>query len=205
MKKAYIFLSILMVIIAISLLILPRYQKESEVLPDELLAHIADPSRYLTTDKVAEMMISQDPSLLLIDTRDSIQYREYHLPGAFLVPVADITSEKYNDLLNQDGKVIVFYSNGDLAAEQAWVLSKRMGLNEIYVMKDGLNRWMETIIRPEKPAETASSKELDLYQFRLGASSYFGGGNTVAVTTSTAAQPVVFQKKEKKGAKEGGC
>jgi rhodanese-related sulfurtransferase len=205
MKKAYIFLSILMVIIALSLLILPRIQKDSQIKPEELLAHISDPSRYLTTDQIAELIISQDPSLLLIDARDSIQYQEYHLPGAYLVPVSEVTSGKYGDLLQQDGKVIVFYSNSDLSAEQAWVLSKRMGIEDIYVMKDGLNRWMETIIRPLKPAETASSVEIDLYQFRLGASNYFGGGSNAVVSSPAPAQPVLLQKKEKKGVKEGGC
>jgi sulfur-carrier protein adenylyltransferase/sulfurtransferase len=205
MKKAYIFLSILMVIVAISLLILPRTQKDIQISPEELLVQMSDQSRYLSTDRVAGMIISQDPSLLLIDVRDSVQFRAYHLPGAFLIPLTAIAESEYSDLLRQEGKVVVFYSNGDVSAEQAWVLCKRMGLKNIYVMKDGLNRWMETIIKPEKPAETAGSEEIDLYQFRMGASAYFGGGSVEPKSGQATAEPVMLQKKGKKGAAEGGC
>mgnify|MGYP001068326334 CR=1 FL=1 len=65
MKKAYLFLSILMVLVAISLLLLPGNKSDEQVAPQELLAKIADQSRYLSTDQVAQLIISQDPSLRL--------------------------------------------------------------------------------------------------------------------------------------------
>lgn len=205
MKKAYLFLSILMVLVAISLLLLPGNKSDEQVAPQELLAKIADQSRYLSTDQVAQLIISQDPSLLLIDSRDTVQYNDYHLPGAFSVPASDIADDKYRDLLEQEGKITVFYSNDDILAEQSWVLGIRMGMENSYVMKDGLNRWMETIIRPQRPPDTAPGEEFDLYQFRLGASLYFGGGSSAAPAAPEVSAPVVLQKKVKKSAAEGGC
>ena len=205
MNKTYIFLGALMVIVAASLLLLPERTDTEEIPPEELLAEINDPSRYLSTDQVAEMIISGDPSLLLLDCRDSMQYNDYHLPGAFHVPPGTVTDSLSRLILSQEGRVKVFYSNDDITAEQIWVVSRRMGMDDIYVMKDGLNRWMETIIRPEAPPETAASEVFDLYQFRLGASMYFGGGNMPVVPEQDVAEPVIFQRKEKKSAAEGGC
>jgi rhodanese-related sulfurtransferase len=205
MKKAYVFMSILMIVVAVSILLLPERSLEKEIPPADLLVEINDASRYMTTDQVAAMIISGDPSLLLIDNRDKGQYEDYHLPGALNMSLPVLTDPSNSEILDQEGKQIVFYSNGDILAEQAWVISKRMGLNNIFVMKDGLNRWMETIITPEMPAETAASEAFDLYQFRIGASIYFGGGNLPATQETTVAEPVVFQKKEKRAAAEGGC
>jgi len=205
MKKAYTVLSILMVIVAISLLLLPQRVQNKQLSPRLLLHEINDPSRFLSTDQVAQMIISGDPSLFLIDTRDSSQYDKYHLPGAYNIPAEAIANPEYKDVLYQFGKNIVFYSNGDILSEDAWVIAKRMGKMNIYVMKDGLNSWMETIINPQAPAETASSYDIDLYEFRKGAKIYFGGGSAPEAKKSNAVEPIIVTRKVKQAKTEGGC
>ena len=46
------------------------------------------------------------------------------------------------------------------------------------MLKGGLNGWIENILQPKEPSETASSEELELYQFRLAARNYFTGLST---------------------------
>ena len=64
--------------------------------------------------------------------------------------------------------------------------------------------WFETIIQPVPPAETAPDEEIDLYQFRKGASIYFTGGKA-AIDQEVSGEPIVVRKKNKNQVIEGGC
>jgi hypothetical protein len=68
----------------------------------------------------------------------------------------------------------------------------------------GLNRWIETIIRPSRPPDTEPQEVFDLYQFRLGASQFFTGGD-VNVASEIPAEEIQFTRKKKKNVVEGGC
>ncbi len=78
-------------------------------------------------------------------------------------------------------------------------------LNDVndYVMKGGLNKWIETIIQPPRPKLGASDQELAIYTFRKAASMFFGGGGT-AVNNDSGALPV-FSGKKKGNAGMEGC
>jgi 3-mercaptopyruvate sulfurtransferase SseA len=84
------------------------------------------------------------------------------------------------------------------------MIAHRAGIKRLYVLDGGLNRWIETIIKPEKPAATLSQNAFDLYQFRLGASQYFTGGS-VQVASEVPAEAIQFERKKKKNVVEGGC
>ncbi len=200
----YLIPAVLMLILGAGLLLLPEKQKTKETAPNQLLAELFDQTRYVSTDRVAERLINQDPALFLIDVRMADYYQEYSLPGAVNIPLEDILNPDWKDYLAQEGMDIVFFANSDLSAEQAWMLAKRMGYHNLYVMKGGLNRWFETIIKPQKPAETASGDEFELYDFRRGASQYFTGGGQVD-SDNAIAEPVIVSRKKKKNAVEGGC
>jgi hypothetical protein len=71
-------------------------------------------------------------------------------------------------------------------------------------MSGGLNRWVETILKPMPPEQTAPSEEFALYDFRKGASMYFGGGGAIEVEEQSAV-PVTPVRKKKKQVISGGC
>jgi hypothetical protein len=79
-----------------------------------------------------------------------------------------------------------------------------MGYNSIYVMKGGLNCWIETIVQPEMPDETASKEAFELYNTRRGASMYFTGAE-IAAPDAGDKQPVQVKRKKKATVAEGGC
>jgi hypothetical protein len=79
-----------------------------------------------------------------------------------------------------------------------------MGYGSLYVMKGGLNCWMTTIIKPESPDESASKEDLELYDFRKGASMYFTGAE-ISVTGEGDTKPVTVKRKKKSNVAEGGC
>ncbi len=111
----------------------------------------------------------------------------------------------WEDYLSQEGVDVVLYSNSDLHAEQAWILASRMGFENLYVLKGGLNQWFKDIMQPTAPAETASSEEFDLYSFRKAARQHFGGGGVIETGSDQPKAEVTVVKRKKKAAAEGGC
>ena len=202
MNKNYLFLTILMLALAVGTLFLNKEKEYEQIKPDELLWDIIQPTRYVTTDQVARMIIAKDPTLELVDVRDAKQFGKFSLPNAVNVPLSDILKPENQDYFGIPGVKVVFYSNDDIRADQAWVITKRMGYNETYVMKGGLNCWIETIIQPKEPEETAPYTEFEKYQFRKGAKLYFTG---VKVESSVKKAEVKIKRRKKATMASGGC
>ncbi|MEE4115560.1 MAG: rhodanese-like domain-containing protein [Marinilabiliaceae bacterium] len=172
--------------------------------PEEMLADLNSRSQYISPDEVAEMIISQDPSIQLIDLRSSEEYNKFHLPGAYNIPLTELLNDEYRYVINQDLKLNVFYSNGTVIADEAYIITRQMGYYNNYVLEGGLNYWAETIMNPEKPAITSPNDELARYDFRIGAGQALGGGSALSSDTKAVAPPPV-QSRPKKQKAQGGC
>ena len=194
-----------MIILGVILAVLPEKQYYKQIKPEELLAEINDPARYVTTDQVAQKIIDQDPSIVLVDVRSAKDNADFSLPGAINIPLAEILNDEYTDMLDPATQDIIFFSNSDIYAEQAWIVAARYGFTNIYIMKGGLNYWVETIMKPVPPPVTASNYEIDLYEFRRGACTYFAGGNTIVQADDSKTKPVVVKRRKKKSVAAGGC
>lgn len=204
MNRNYIILAVLFLILAGGLLILPERENYQQIKPEELMMDIVQTSRYVTTDQVAQMIIEGDPTLELVDVRNESDYFEYSLPKAINIPLDSIMVEDYQDYLGIEDMNAVFFSNDDIQADQAWVIAKRMGYDRIYVLKGGLNCWINTIIQPKVPEETASKEDFELYDLRKGASIYFTGAE-IATATEDGAKSITVVRKKKTSVAEGGC
>ena len=204
MNRNYIILAIVFLILAGGIFFLPERQNYKQITPDQLMREIVQPTRYVTTDQVSSMIIQGDPTLLLIDVRNEYDYFEYSLPNAVNIPLDSIMVEAYQEYLGIEDMNVVFFSNDDILADQAWVITKRMGYGSTYVMKGGLNCWIKTIIQPERPEETASKAEFELYSTRRGASMYFTGAE-ISAPDEGAKQAVTVKRKKKGTVAEGGC
>jgi len=205
MSKRYIVLAILLIGLAFGLTQLPEKPARPALTPEKFLIEINDPARFLSTDLIAKRMIERDPGLFLVDVRTPDQYEEYALPGSVNIPLEELLNAAWVDYLDQDAMDIVFYSNSDIYADQAWAFSVQQGYSNLYVMKGGVNEWFRTIMQPEPPLETDPIIDFEKYSFRKGASQYFGG--TPSETSAKAPvkkKEVVVRKKKKKEA-EGGC
>jgi rhodanese-related sulfurtransferase len=175
---------------------------------DELLTEVTEGRQFMSPDEIAQMLIVKDPTLQLIDVRSKDQFEKFSLPNALNVPLESLLSAEYEEILNQDIKLNVFYSNSSNEANQAWMITRQLGYKNNYVLQGGLNYWAETILKPEKPAEGSPNEEIARYNFRMGAGKALGAGSeSVAVgaaSGSNAPKPVLQKNKKKKGA-AGGC
>ncbi len=207
----YKILAAILLILAGGLVLLPKYQKHEGIKPQELLSNVISPERYITTDQLAHKLINQDPSFILIDVRDENSFESYTLPNAINIPLKNLLDEDSRSYLNQNQFDVVLFSNDHFYADQAWILSNRLGFKNIRVLKGGLNNWFTTIINPMKPSENMPAETFDLYSTRKAASMYFGvvypeQANLAESETKTEApKRVITVQKKKKRAAEGGC
>ncbi len=177
----------------------------NRIQPCDIINIISQSDKYITTDELARRLMSDDPTLTLIDLRENKEFVSYSLPGAINIPIEKILDNEYRDIINQDVQTVVFYSNSSDLAVKAWMLTKRLGYKNNFILKGGLNNWVETILRPTEPSETASREEFERYNFRKAASAYFGGGSATGEVSTSAPKPKVAIKRKKKQAAGGGC
>jgi rhodanese-related sulfurtransferase len=179
--------------------------RNEEIAPEQLVRSLVQNKNYYSVDKVAEQLISKDPLLQLVDVRSEKEFNKFSLPGAINIPLEKILDESSQDYVNQEIYNTVFYSNGTTDATVALMLTTRKGYKNNYVMKGGLNEWVEKILRPKHEGNFDIVSD-ELYQFRKGAQAYFGGGSAAPVdNASTTPKPKKKIVKRKKKAVSGGC
>ena len=203
MNKNYIYLTILMLVLAVGTLLVKKQGELKQIEPEVLLKELVQPTRYVTTDQVAKMIIQGDPSLEMIDVRNANEFEKFALPRSINIPLDSLLNKSSLQYFGIPGTRVVFIGNDDIASDKAWVLTKRLGFNRTYVMKGGLNRWMKTIIDPQEPAEEAPYTAMETYQFRKGAQIYFTGAKTETVAPTK--MKVEVKRRKKTHVAAGGC
>jgi rhodanese-related sulfurtransferase len=181
--------------------------KQFRLTPDELLQEAGAGMQFISPDVVADMLVQKDPSLRLIDVRTPEEYDAYSMPDAINIPLSNLLADEYTDILNQHTYVNVFYSNGSVYANQAWMITRQLGYENNFVLEGGLNYWFANILSPEAPSQTSPDEEFAKYDFRKSAAAALGGGGVVATEAETpavkAVKPPVTAKAKKKPS--GGC
>jgi len=181
--------------------------KQFKLTAEQLLEEVKSGTQFMQPDEIADMIIAKDPTLQLIDVRAVDEFEKFSLPGAINIPLVDILSPEWEDVINQDVKLNVFYSNSSTDANQAWMITRQLGYQNNYVLQGGVNYWAETILNPEVPPSTSPNEEMAKYDLRKGAGMVLGGAaETVqpAATATAGAKPPI-QKKQTKKKVAGGC
>jgi len=182
--------------------------KPYKLTAEQLLEEVKSGTQFLQPEEVADMVISKDPTLQLIDVRPVDEFEKFSLPGAINIPLVDILSNEWEETINQDVKLNVFYSNGTNDANQAWMITRQLGYQNNYVLQGGVNYWAETIMNPDVPPTVSPNEEFARYDLRKGAGMALGGAAettqpAAAVATGSAKPPI--QKKATKKKVAGGC
>jgi len=206
MKRREIIILSLLLIGAFFTIFFPNIKSQENIIGyKELLSEINKVGRYATTDEIANAIINNDPSYILIDVRDVKQFKSYTIDGAVNITLDKIMDEEYKDYLNTESYTVVLFSNGSSKADQVWLKLRCTDYKGIRVMKGGLNEWFKTIINPQKPIdnEMTAAKEKQ-YLFRKQASFYFTGTQVSSgvIKTKSNNKPIVKRKKKEVS---GGC
>lgn len=205
--KPRIILAIFILPLAVIIAAVPENKtKKYKLSINELVGEFTKGIQYISTDEIADQIINKDPSIQLIDVRDKNSYDNFHLPNAISIPISDILNDEWIEILDQDVKANIFYSNGTVSANQAWIITRQLGYKNNYVMQGGLNYWAETIMDPKQPAQTTAGDEIAKYDFRKGASQALGGGAITPQKQESQSKPKIkIPTKKKKKRAQGGC
>ena len=176
-----------------------------QLTPCELVDQTQKADKFVSTDELARKIMSNDPSVILIDLRPQKEFSEYSLPGAINIPIENLLDKKYVDMLNQKTYTNIFFSNSSDLAAKAWMITTRLGYQNNFILQGGLNYWVETILLPKKPDQTAVNADFIRYNFRKAASAYFMGGSVDVGSSSNSSAPKAPIKRRKKEAAGGGC
>lgn len=192
--------------LALLLFVLPQRPKAAwnEVSADKLLEKMADPGRYVNTDELAwKLLHPQSNDLFIVDVRKAEDFAQFSLPGSVNIPLADIiTPVSLNTLRTASGQpVFVSYSTTD--AEAAWLSASRAGVENLKLLKGGLNGFVKDIFVNQYVAKSYEESEQFRQRFRADARQMFTtGAGMKAKTASPAVVPAAA--KPTPGAK-GGC
>ncbi|HNS16533.1 MAG TPA: rhodanese-like domain-containing protein [Bacteroidales bacterium] len=202
-------ISLLMILLGFIIAAIPvNTTRPYKLTSDQLLEELKSGTQFIHPDQVAEMLINKDPYLRLVDVRSPEEFDKFHLPGAVNVPLDNILSDQWTDILDQDVYMNVFYSNGATHSNEAWMLLRQLGYANNYVLEGGLNYWVETIMNPSAPSSTDPADEFARYDFRKGAGMALGADELTPSpqeTTPAAPKPTIATKIKKKKVASGGC
>jgi rhodanese-related sulfurtransferase len=206
--KPRILLAIIIIPLALIIAAVPENTTHTfKLTASELLEETNAGIEYYQPEEIADLIINEDPSIQLIDVRNADEYARYSLPGAINIPLSDILSEKWAAYLDQDVMFNIFYSNGTLKADKAWMITRQLGYENNYVLLGGLNYWVETVMNPEAPASTSPDEEFARYDLRKGAGMALGGSAATTDNTRSTPEPALpaIKPKPKKKRVQGGC
>lgn len=195
--------SLLLVGIGIILAFLPFSATDSFLLnSDELLSKSTSEEYYLSVDQVARMVNKEDSTILLIDLREAVQYKECNIPGSINIPYSDLLNPLWEGTFNQKGIKKIFYGNGGQTANCAWAIVTGLGYKNSFVMKGGLNEWFKTVMLSQFKGEKITPLENALYETRFNARKAFTQINSLPDSLKRQ----YFKVKEIKQLKlDGGC
>lgn len=172
--------SIVLLSLGLLLALLPLSGNISfSVKPKRLLPKILDEKTYFTVDQVARFIVTEDPSVQVIDLRSPLEFRSVNIPGSINIPYNELLKNDPANYLNKENIRYIFYSNGDINSNYSLVFARGLNYKNIYVMKGGLNEWFNTVMNSNFSGARISARENALYETRIRARKLFTEMNSL--------------------------
>jgi rhodanese-related sulfurtransferase len=139
---------------------------------------------HVTPTDLADWIIKGKSDYRLIDLRTPAEYTQYHIPGAEEVALAALP-----DYGLERNEKIVLYSEGGIHSAQAWFLLKAMGYPSVYMLRGGLDDWMDLVLFPSMPTNPDSEQRAAFTKMEE-VSKFFGGAPRTAAAEPDATLPL---------------
>jgi rhodanese-related sulfurtransferase len=94
-----------------------------------------------TLDAVSALRLINDQDAVVVDVRETGDYREGHVPQARHIPL-NALRDRLDELRNKDKPILVYCRSGNVS-QSACVLLKKHGVTEVHSLKGGLLAWRE--------------------------------------------------------------
>jgi rhodanese-related sulfurtransferase len=119
--------------------------------------------------ELARLIRDRPPDLRVIDLRSAEAFREYRIPGAEHMSLADLATRNFDQR-----STIVLYSEGGTHAAQGWFLLRARGIERVHFLRGGLFEWVDQVMEA-RIAPDATQAERDAFREVADLSRYFGG------------------------------
>lgn len=158
--------------------------------------------------ELAELMRNDYIDLQLIDVRSERDWNLFHLWGAERVRKEDLVSQHLRFATLPENGVIVFVSNDEASATEAWklVMATASGPNA-YILAGGINRWL-TEFAPGHHRRPHASDERPDETLRYPVRKALGSRHPAALPDSHHVKELDFTRKvklQKRVTIKGGC
>jgi len=196
-------LSIVLLILGVILALLPLTGSRSlSVRPDRLLLEALDEKSWFTVDQVARFVATEDTSVQLIDLRPAEEFSRLNIPGSVNIPYDRFIDIAPGTILGGSNMKNILYSNGDIDANNAFVIARGLKIKNVYVMKGGLNEWFNTLMNSRFTGDRISARENALFENRRRAGNMFTEINSLP----DSLKKKYFESKHLSAKKlDGGC
>lgn len=167
------------VVIIIVLLIIPEKNPKGIFEKSEKYLHerILEQDYLVETEELAYHLMKNTGDFQIVDVRNREDFLGFHFEGAIHMPLNNIPHKNTADVLRvHKGKRLLFVSNGGVDATKAWMLSQRRGIDNVYVLNGGLNKFVGDIFFDNDKVVTQKDYLNEgKYRFRKEAAQYFMG------------------------------
>ena len=194
--------AVLVIIAALAWMLPDRSRSAMELRPDDMIELFDESDRFLSVDEVAVHLVRDDSLIRLVDVRPTDAYLTAHIPGAINIPFQDLLRPEYSGYLSEEGRIPVFYSNGNTIAGESWMLASQAGYTNSMIMEGGMNEWFRLIMESEFSGERISIAENSRYETRYRARAFFTRMNSLPDSLKSAFLEV---KMKKEAELVGGC
>jgi len=117
-------------------------------------------------DKLANEIVNNYYRINIIDVRDTVAFRVYHLPFAINIPIEKMKDRQWEKILDQKHKANYFYADDKKVAEKAYLLAGYMGKAENYILTESPMNFRKLFSDLTPPGADANKNEIDTYNFR---------------------------------------
>jgi rhodanese-related sulfurtransferase len=160
--------------------VLPQRENTiGQLSPKQSLQLLQNSDNSVSADELAKAIVNEDSTIQIIDLRTASEYKKFNIPGSVNIPLTELANKDYSGYLNQKGKKIIFYSNGDILSAEGWTIASQMGTTGCYVLKGGLNEWYKTVMLSDYTGTTITPAENALFEVRYKARNFFTQMNSI--------------------------
>ncbi|MGA8893552.1 MAG: rhodanese-like domain-containing protein [Anaeromyxobacteraceae bacterium] len=145
-------------------------------MPAELRRSVEERGIFVDPAEVAALRKDVAVQVRILDLRDERDFNLFHVGGSRRVSLADLQGpERLKTILDQPpGTVTFLLGTGEPAALDAWKLLVTQGVQNLYVVEGGVNRWLERYPVDSCVAErvgAADGRDVPAWRFRYATGS----------------------------------
>jgi len=152
---------------------------------DQLARAVQREEDHVAPLELAQWIKDRRDGLRVIDLRSDSEFVAYHLPTAERVPLESLSRAPFHR-----SDAIVLYSEGGGHAAQGWVFLRALGYPRVFVLRDGLNGWLDDVMNATVAAN-ATPAERAAFERAAELSRYFGGQPSVTPGLPPSAIPAL--------------